>query len=98
MSYYVWFGLFAILGYLIVTDASVAKYVVLLGKEAKLNYEKLKWWVRWWVKYNPNNPIVRFQIRRNADKLARELFNEQQNKINSGSSTDQQSDNSTGEQ
>ena len=42
MTYYVWLGLFAILAYLIVTDASVAKYVVLLGMEARLNYEKLK--------------------------------------------------------
>ena len=94
MTYYAWLTLFVICAYLIVTDASIAKYVVLLWKESKLNYEKLKWWVR----YSPDNPLVRYAIRRNADKLARELFNEQQNKINSGSSTDQQSDNSTGEQ
>ena len=94
MTYYAWLGLFAILAYLIVTDASVAKYVVLLGMEARLNYEKLKWWVR----YSPDNPIVRFQIKRNADKLARELFDEYQNKIDSRPTTSQQPDNTSGKQ
>lgn len=86
MNYYVWFSLFAILAYLIATDASVAKYVILIWKQGRINLEKLKWWLQ----HSPDNPIVKIQIKRNADKLARELFDELQNKIDSGASTDRQ--------
>jgi hypothetical protein len=88
MSYYVWFSLFAICAYLIAVDQNVAKYFILLWKQGKLTYEKVKWW----VKYSPDNPIVRYQIKRNSEKLAQELFNELQNQTDSGSTTDRQSD------
>jgi len=88
MTYYAWLTLFVICAYLVATDASVAKYVVLLWKESRLNYEKLKWWVR----YNPDNPLVRYAIRRNADKLARELFDEHQRKVNDGLNAGEQPD------
>lgn len=71
-SYYISFTIFAIIAYLIVTDASVARFVVLITKIVKLNYEKAKWWIR----YSPSNPIVRYFIWRRSWKLAKELQNE----------------------
>lgn len=71
-SYYISFTIFVIIAYLVVTDASVARFVVLVSKIVKLNYEKVKWWVR----YSPTNPIVRYIMWRNSWKLAKELQNE----------------------
>lgn len=88
-SYYVSFTIFVIIAYLIVTDASVARFVVLMSKIVKLNYEKAKWWVR----YSPSNPIVRYFIWRRSWKLAKELENEflkanrQKDQVESGSNS-----------
>lgn len=88
MTYYVWFSLFAVCAYLIAVDENVSKYVILLWKEGRLNYEKLKWWIL----YSPTNPIVRYTIKRRANKLARELFNELQTKTDDGLDSSGQSD------
>jgi hypothetical protein len=67
--FYVWFVIFACIGYLVVTDASVARLFVLLTGIARVQYEKIKWWVL----YNPANPIVKWLMWRNALRLAKEL-------------------------
>ena len=69
-TYYVYFFIFATIGYFIVTDASVAKLFFYLGQLARLQYEKAKWWVL----YSPDNPIVRLAIKRNSDRMAREIM------------------------
>jgi hypothetical protein len=71
-SFYIWFVIFACIGYLIVTDASVARLFVLLTGLARVQYEKIKWWVL----YNPANPIVKWLMWRNALRLAKELAKE----------------------
>ena len=43
-SYYFWFGIFIFVGYLIVTDNSVAHAFLLVLKFIKFQYEKQKWW------------------------------------------------------
>jgi hypothetical protein len=69
---YVYFIIFFCIGYLIVTDASVARLFVLLTGLARVQYEKIKWWVL----YNPANPIVKWLMWRNALRLAKELEKE----------------------
>jgi len=70
--FYLWFVIFSCIGYLIVTDASVARLFVLLTGLARVQYEKIKWWVL----YNPANPIVKWLMWRNALRLAKELEKE----------------------
>ena len=71
-SYYFWFGIFMFFGYLIVTDISVAYAFTLVSKFIKFQYEKTKWWIL----YNPANPIVKWLMWRNALRLAKELAKE----------------------
>ena len=66
---YVWFLIFACIGYLIVTDASVARLFVLLTGLARVQYQRIKWWLL----HNPRNPIVKWLMWRNALRLAKEL-------------------------
>ena len=69
---YVWFIIFACIGYLVVTDASVARLFVLLTALLRVQYQRIKWWVL----YNPANPIVKWLMWRNALRIAKELEKE----------------------
>jgi hypothetical protein len=71
-SYYIWFALFAIVAYFIVTDNSIERAFYMLTQLARLQYEKTKWWIL----YNPANPIVKYLMWRKAYKLAEELKRE----------------------
>ena len=71
-SYYIWFALFAIAAYIIVTDNSVARAFYMLTQLARVQYEKTKWWIM----HNPANPIIRYFMWRRALKLAKELEKE----------------------
>lgn len=70
--YYIWFFLFAIAAYFIVTDNSVAQAVYYLSKLLKFEYGKAKWWLL----NNPRNPVVKYLMWRRAMKLAKELERE----------------------
>jgi hypothetical protein len=70
--FYVWFVIFACIGYLVVTDASVARLFVLLTGLVRIKYQKIKWWL--WN--NPSNPLVKFMIHRRSLRLAKELEKE----------------------
>ena len=69
---YIYFTIFFCIGYLIVTDASVARLFVLLMGLARVQYQRIKWWVL----YNPSNPIVKWLMWRNALRIAKELEKE----------------------
>lgn len=71
-SLYIYSILFFCIAYLIITDQSIAKAVYILSQLAKLQYEKTKWWIL----YNPANPIVKYLMWRRAYKLAKELEKE----------------------
>ena len=71
-SYTVWFGIFAILGYFIVTNQSAAKAFYMLTQLIRIKYEKTKWWLI----HNPKNFIVRWLIYRRSIKEAKELMEE----------------------
>jgi hypothetical protein len=66
---YVWFIIFSCIGYLVVTDASVARLFVLLTSLVRIQYQRIKWLVL----YNPANPIVKWLMWRNSLRLAKEL-------------------------
>ena len=69
---YVWFVIFACIGYLIVTDASVARLFVLLTGLVRIKYEQIKWFLL----HNPANPLVKFMIHRRSLRLAKQLAKE----------------------
>ena len=71
-SYYFWFGIFMFVGYLIVTDNSVAYAFALVLKLIKFQYEKQKWWLL----NNPRNPVVKWFMWRRALRIAKELEKE----------------------
>ena len=70
--FYVWFIIFACIGYLIVTDASVARLFVLLTGLVRIKYEQIKWFLL----HNPANPLVKFMIHRRSLRLAKQLAKE----------------------
>jgi len=71
-SYYIWFAVFAIIAYAIVTDNSIARACYMLTQLARVQYEKTKWWIL----HNPANPLVKWLIWRRSYKLAKELEKE----------------------
>ncbi len=83
-SYYIWGIIFACIAYLIVTDQSVAKAIVLVSYWIKFQYEKTKWMIL----HDPRNPIVKHLMWRRAYKLAKELQNEIEMERQSKSSND----------
>lgn len=72
MSYYIWFIIFAVVAYFIVTDSSVAAAFDYVTRLIKLEYEKRKWWLL----NNPRNPVVKYMIWRRSMRIAKELQNE----------------------
>jgi len=70
--YYIYFIIFFCIGYLIVTDNSVARLFVLLTELVRIQYQKTKWIVL----HSPDNPLVKFMIHRRSMKIAKELMNE----------------------
>ena len=59
-------------GYLIVTDESVAYAFTLVSKLIKFQYEKQKWWLF----NNPRNPVVKWFMWRRSLRIAKELEKE----------------------
>ncbi len=75
ISYYLWLIIFGICLYLVITDQSIAQLIILYSKWWRLQYEKLKWWVL----YNPDNLIIRWNMHRKSMKMAEELMKEYEN-------------------
>jgi hypothetical protein len=73
---YITYIIFAVVAYLVLTDKSVAAAFILWGKIIKLWFEKTKWWIM----YSPDNPVVKYAIKRRSEKLAKELMSEFENK------------------
>ena len=69
---YIYFIIFFCIGYLIVSDASVARLFVLLTGLVRIKYEQIKWYIL----HSPANPLVKFMIHRRSLRLAKELAKE----------------------
>ena len=72
---YIYLIIFFCLGYLIVTDESVAKAVVFITRIARNKFELFKWWFI----HNPKTPWARYSMHRNSMKLAKEIMKEIEN-------------------
>jgi len=70
--HYALFLIFSIIGVMIVLDANVAEYIVLLTRIIKLNTER----VFWMITLHPKNPISNYMMNRKYNKLAKELEEE----------------------
>jgi hypothetical protein len=69
---YIYLVIFFCVGYLIVTDQSVAKAVVFVAQIAKNKFEVFKWWLI----HNPQTPWARYYMHRLSMKLAEEIMKE----------------------
>ena len=67
-----WFTIGACIVYAVAVDENVFPWLVLQSKLLKVWLERQ--WYR--LRYNPDSPWVRFEIKRNSDKLAREIMKE----------------------
>ena len=75
-TYTIWLIIFFCIAYLIATDSSVARGFYMLTQLARVQYEKVKWWVQ----HSPDNIIVRWLIHRRSMKIAKELMKELEEK------------------
>jgi hypothetical protein len=73
-----WFTVGACVVYAVAVDENVFPWLVLQSKLLKVWAERQ--WFR--IRYNPDSPWVRFEINRNAEKLARAIQTELENKRN----------------
>jgi hypothetical protein len=69
-TYYIWFVLFAMIGYLIVSDKNVSDAFVYIFDITKNNIIKQIWW----LKNNPRNPIVKYLMWRRSMRMAEDLM------------------------
>ncbi len=75
-TYYIWLILFAIVGYIIVSDKNVSDAFVYIFDITKNNIIKQIWW----LKNNPKNPVVKYLMHRRSVKMAKELMKEFESK------------------
>ena len=73
---YIYLVIFFCIGYLIVTDESIAKAFVFATQIAKNKFLVFKWWFI----HNPRLPWARYSMHRRSMKLAEELMKELQDK------------------
>ena len=57
---------------MLVVDRNVSDYIVLIFKLFKINIEKFFWM----IKLHPKNPITNFMMKRQYEKIAKELHKE----------------------
>lgn len=69
---HVYFSVFGILAYFIITDKSIAKFFDYSLRLLRFQYQKRKWWLL----HNPRNPIIKYMMWRKSMKIAKELMNE----------------------
>jgi hypothetical protein len=67
-----WFTIGACIVYAVAVDENVFPWLVLQCKLLRVWAERQ--WFR--LRYHPDSPWVRYEIKRNADRLAREIMKE----------------------
>lgn len=73
IQFYIWLGVFAVLGYFIVTDKSIAQFFLLTLANLKLTAQRRWFMLMWQVKHNPKNPFVKWHLDRKYTDMAKEL-------------------------
>lgn len=69
---YIYLIIFFCVGYLIVTDQSIARAVVFVTQIAKNKFLVFKWWLI----HNPRLPWARYSIHKRSMQMAEELMKE----------------------
>ena len=69
---FAWLVVGAVIVYAVAVDENVFTWMVLQSKALRLWFERQ--WFR--IRHNPESPWVRYEMKRNADKIARELIKE----------------------
>lgn len=64
--------IFGVIAYMMILDPNVGEYLTLVFKMTKINIERVYWLIR----LHPKNPITNLMMRREYDKIARELEKE----------------------
>lgn len=76
LSTLTWFTIGACIVYMVVVDANVYPWLVLQSKRLTTELSR-----RWYMlRYNPDSPWVRYEVERNAKKIAKDLIKEYENK------------------
>lgn len=76
MTYYAWFVVFVVAAYLILSDNSIAAAFSHIFDIVKNRIIR----EIWWLKNNPDNPVVKYLMWRRSMKLAKELQDELKSK------------------
>jgi hypothetical protein len=71
-----WLTLGACIVYVVAQDANVFDWLVLQSRRFGIEVKRL--WFR--IRYHPESPWVRYEIKLNADKIAREILKENKNR------------------
>jgi len=75
-SNYIFFLVFAVAAYFIITDESVAAAFYFVTRIIKNKYLVFQWWLI----HNPKTPWARYSMHRRSMKMAEELMKEFNNK------------------
>ena len=73
---FAWVTIGAILVYVVAVDANVYEWLLLQSKNVGIQMRRL-WFL---IRHNPDSPWVRYEIKRNADRLAKEIIKENKNR------------------
>jgi hypothetical protein len=71
-----WFTIGACIVYMVAVDANVYPWLVLQTKRLGVEVRRL-WYL---ARHNPDSPWVRYEVERNAKKMAEDLLKEYENK------------------
>lgn len=72
IAYYIWFLIFGIVAYIIISDPNVLLWIELTLKLIGIQIQKFFWIIR----FHPKNPITNLIKRYEYDKIAKELEKE----------------------
>jgi hypothetical protein len=75
---FTWFAVGACVVYAVAADESIYTWLILQSKSLGIWVERQ--WFR--LRYNPDSPWVRYEINRNANRIAKEIQSEMENKNN----------------
>lgn len=84
LYYYSLFFVFTVVAVMVVLDANVGDYIILLTKILKVNIERFIWKIR----FHPRNPISNYLLWRRSLKMAEEMQKEFSQRTENKVSTD----------
>ena len=71
-SAFAWLVVAGVITYVVAVDPNVLDWLTLQSKRFGIELRRL-WFL---IRHNPGSPWVRFEIKRNADRMAKEMLKE----------------------